>query len=205
MAIITFPATLSVARLSWGLQRRDLSFASAFGSQAVEISSPLWAVSVQFDSVKRTDAGTGAWQALLLKLRGKVNQLALWNIARPAPLGTMRGAMTLNAAAIQGAVSLSIAAAGENLKTLLAGDLLGIVAGITQQVVMVTDNATADATGLIVVNIEPPLRNGFVLGTAVVWDKPAALFRAAQSGQDWDYSGSLVTPRALELIEDWRA
>ncbi len=205
MAVIPFPATLNVARLNWGLRRRDLAFASAFGSQAVEISSPLWAAEVQFDPVKRTDAGTGAWQAFLLKLRGKVNQLELWNLARPAPIGTMRGVMTLNTSAVQGSTSLSVAAAGENLKTLLAGDLLGIGAGITQQVVMVTDNAISDVTGLIVVNITPPLRNSFALGTALVWDKPKVLFRATQSDFSWDYGDSLVTPRALDLIEDWRA
>jgi len=205
MAVITFPATLGVARFNWGLQRRDLSFASAFGSQAVEISSPLWAASVQFDPAKRTALEVGAWQALLLKLRGKVNQLALWHIARPIPIGSMRGAMTLNAAAAQGATSLSVVAAGQNLKTLLAGDYIGLGDGIAQQVVMVTDDATADAAGLITVNIQPPLRSGFALGAAVVWDKPKALFRVTGSDFSADYSGSLVTARALDLIEDWRA
>lgn len=205
MAVFTFPATLGVARLDWGLQRRDLAFASPFGSQAVEISSPLWAASLTFDAVKRTDAGTGAWQALLLKLRGKVNQLELWNLARPAPIGSMRGAMTLNAPAVQGADVLSVAAAGENLKTLLAGDLLGLGTGITQQVVMVTADATSDGVGVILLNIYPPLRNTFTLGAVVTWDKPKALFRATGSDFSWGTGGGLVTPRPLDLIEDWRA
>jgi len=204
MATIPFPATLPVSRMNWGLQRRDLAFASAFGSQAVEISSPLWVASLQFEPTKRTNAEAGAWLSLLLKLRGKVNQLELWNIAQPAPRGTMRGAMTLNAAAVQGATSLTIVAAGENIKTLLAGDLLGLGVGLTQQVVMVTDDATSNGVGLITVNVTPPLRNGFALGAAVVWDKPKVLFRAAQSDFGWDYSGSLATLRALDLIEDWR-
>ncbi|MFA6121923.1 MAG: hypothetical protein WCT35_04920 [Sideroxydans sp.] len=204
MSVITFSESLGVGKFTWGQQRRDLSFNSLFGSQSVGISSPLWMVSITSSNSKESDAG--AWQSLLLKLSGKVNQLELWNVMRPSPIGTMRGTMTLNAAAAQGDVALSIIAASEAAKTLKAGDLLGMGSGTTQQVVMVLDDAVANGSGVISVNINPALRNAFAGGASVVWDKPKALFRQSATKASWDYAqGRAVGGMSLDLIEDWRA
>jgi len=207
MAVVTFPDSLSgVVELSWSQQRRDLSYGSVFGSQAVEIAAPLWAVTLA--APQEYDASAGAWQSLLMKLRGKTNQLELWNFVRPVPLGTMRGTMILSVSAVQGDTSLSISSAGEGGETLLQGDYLGVGSGITQQVVMVTENATADVNGNISVTIEPPIRNAIATGSppgaAVTWSKPKALFRATQSKFGWSYGSTLVNGISLDLIEDWR-
>lgn len=203
MSTITFPTTLEAARLSWGQQRRDLVYSSAFGSQAVENSPALWVVSLAPPPLM--DANAGPWQALMLLLKGKTNALALWNLARPAPLGTMRGTMTLVGAHAQGATTLAIRG-GAAASTLKQGDMLGVGSGTTQQVVMVTADATANGSGVISVNTEPPLRNAFADWAAVTWDKPCALFRVTQSKASWDYTpGVIVSGFALDLIEDWRA
>src|SRR5687768_11276964 len=129
MSIITFPATLKVARSSWAQQRNDVSFRSGFGAQSVELSVPLW--SVMLEATPGLESNGGGWQALGMQLRGQTNQLALWNHARPVPRGSMRGTMTLNASAAQGATTLSIIASGQVSKSLLQGDLLGIGSGLT--------------------------------------------------------------------------
>ena len=204
MAVIALSAALRIARMSWSQQRRDLAFDSIFGSQAVEVSGPRWMVSLAAPLMKEADAG--AWQALLLRLAGKTNQLEVWNQVRPAPLGTMRGSMTLSGAHAQGATALTIAASGQAATTLKAGDLLGLGSAITQQVVMVLDDATADGSGVITVNINPALRNAFSTGAAVNWDKPKALFRATTSRVDWEYrAGRFVEMGGLDLVEDWRS
>lgn len=204
MSIIAFPSTLFPKQFTWGQERRDLAFTSLFGSQSVGVAGALWRVTMEQPNVKDSDAG--AWQALLLKLAGKVNQLELWNIMRPAPLGTMRGTMTLNSAASQGAVSLSVVASGENAKTLKQGDLLGLGSGFGQQVVMVMDDATSNGSGVIAVNIQPPLRAGYAGGASVVWDKPKALFRQVTPKASWNYApGAIVSGIALDLVEDWRS
>jgi hypothetical protein len=324
----------------------------------------------------------GGWQSLGMQLRGKTNQLALWNIARPVPLGTMRGTMTLSSAAAQGATSLSITsthnliqkstefdqspwtgsnytitpntdvapdgtmaadtvtdastssgeliqnisgfvvtntytasvhikkdatpkttrfvqlgltfygstverprvgldtstgeiaarqgplsvsvsdagdywrlavtakssdplntggrieiraatAAGSNMitaaddgnvtgscvvwgaqvdlggltsygKTLLQGDYLGIGSGLTQQVVMVVEDADSSDGRSITVQVEPALRNAFLSGEAVTWDKPKALFRRVDSKFGWQHSAAVVEGFSLDLVEDWR-
>jgi len=202
MSVLEFSQTLGVATFSWAQQRRDISMSSPFGSQAVEVAPPAWLVTLASNAMLETSAGE--WQSFMLRLRGQTNQISLWNLKRPQPRGTMRGTMTLNIAAAQGDVSLSIIASSEAAKTLVSGDLLGIGTGVSQQVVMVTADATANGSGVIAVNIEPPLRNAHLIAAAVTWDKPKALFRRAQSQTRWEYLNSAVSGFALDLIEDTR-
>jgi hypothetical protein len=202
MAVITWSSSLRVARCSWSQQRNDVEFRSMFGAQAVEVSAPVWVVTLE--ATPGLEASGGEWKVLGLKLRGKTNQLALWDLARPIPLGTMRGTMTLNSDAAQGATTLSIVASGQASKTLLMGDHLGIGTLTTQQVVMVTADATGNGSGVISVTVEPPLRNAFSAGESVTWDKPKALFRRVDSKFGWQNYGAVVEGFSLDLIEDWR-
>ena len=198
MSIIQVPAGLSVAAQSWAQQRNDFEFRSAFGAQALEASAPLW-----LSAIMATPKRPELWQALMLQLRGKTNQLALWNMGRPQPKGTMRGTMTLGTTA-QGATALTINAAGQAGKTLLAGDYLGVGAGLTQQVVMVVADATASGAGVVSVVTEPALRNAFASGAGVTWYRPCALFRRKDSTSKWDYEPGVIKGMSLDLIEDWR-
>lgn len=199
MSIIQVPVGLSVATQTWRQQRNDVEHRSMFGAQAQEASGPMWS-SVIAASRKRPEL----WQALMMQLRGKTNQLALWNMGRPQPLGTMRGTMTLGTTA-QGATSLVITAAGQAAKTLLAGDYLGVGSALTQQVVMVCADATSNASGVITVTTEPALRNAFASGAGVTWYRPCALFRRTDSVAQWEYKpGGVVEGMSLSLLEDWR-
>lgn len=199
MAVIQVPTGLSVGKQSWSQKRNDIEFRSSFGAQALEGAGPMWLSTIE-STMKRPEL----WQSLLLQLRGKTNQIALWNMGRPAPKGTMRGSMILGTTA-QGAASLVITAAGQTSKTLLAGDYLGVGSGSTQQVVMVTADAISNGSGAITVATEPALRNAFAAGAAVTWDRPKVLFRRSDSTSQWGYEpGGIVKGMQLSLIEDWR-
>lgn len=204
MSVITFPSTLTVRSQRWEQMRNDETFRSTFGAQSLEVSAPLWATSIIGKQVNDSDAGE--FQSLIMKLKGKTNQLELWNLMRPIPLGTMRGTMTFNANAAAGDTALSIIAATEAAKTLLKGDLLGFGSGVTQQVVMVVADAVANGSGIIAVTVEPSIRNAFVIGNGVTWNQPKVLFRnsGANAKNGWDYSEMLVSGFNLDLIEDWR-
>lgn len=203
MAVITFPTTLYVSAMSWGQRRNELVSRSVFGAQTTEVAAPLWIVTCQIDRL--TDAEAGEWKSLMMRMQGQVNQLALWDHMRPVPIGTMRGTMVVDVNAAAGAVQLVIdAGAGEAGQTLKQGDLLGLGSGLTQQVVMVTADATADGSGVITVDIQPPLRNAFTAGASVTWDQPKALFRRTSSDAIWDYSSVYASGFSLDLIEDWR-
>lgn len=207
MAAIDFPIALSrliaPGGFSWGLHRNDLLNESVFGSQGVEIAGPRRICDLSPIALRGRDAD--AYQALVVSLKGRVNQLRLWNIMRPQPVGTMRGSMTLASAAAQGDLALVITAgAGQAGTTLLAGDYVGLGSGITQHLVMVMADATADGTGQITATIDVPLRDDFAGGTAVVWDYPCALFRQSATDAKWTYGGRSVRGFGLSLIEDWR-
>jgi hypothetical protein len=203
MSVITFPSALYAVRMSWAQQRNDTENRSIFGAQAVEVSAPLWVVSME--GPMKNDTLAGEWKTLLMRLRGKTNQLALWDLMRTVPLGTMRGTLTFNTAPAAGATSLSITGgAGQAGTTLLQGDLLGFGSGLTQQVVMVVANATANGSGVIAVTVEPALRNAFSGGASVVWDQPKVLFRRSSSKAGWDYTTTVVSGFVLDLIEDPR-
>lgn len=190
--------------MTWGQRRNEVASRSVFGAQTTEVAAPVWIASISIDRLPdATDAGD--WKSLLMRLRGQTNQLALWDQMRPVPTGTMRGTMTLSGSHSQGATSLVIdAGVGQASTTLLEGDLLGLGTGTTQQVVMVTADATANGSGVITVTIEPPLRNAFSTAAAVTWDKPKALFRRTNSDAQWDYSTVYASGFGLDLIEDWR-
>lgn len=201
MSIVTFPTTLDVDKFTWEYKPMDVTFSSNFGTQSIAGGMPKWAASLSAPDIYEYQAS--GWQTLLLQLRGKQNQLALWNLARPVPLGTYRGNPTLSSTVAMGATTMTFADVTQTTKTLKAGDFIGIGSGITQQVVMLVADATA-SSGSITITFEPPLRNAFSSGTSVVWDKPKALFRQVSSSNKWEYSSVFTGGFSLDLIEDWR-
>lgn len=201
--IVNFPSNLTlVTGVEWGRLHRDLSFESIFGSGSAELSHPVWTALLTPARFNRAEYAE--WEALLLSMEGRKNQLALWHLDRPQPLGTMRGAMTLNGAHAYGADVLNISAgAGQAGKTLLTGDHLGLGSGMTQQVFKVAADAVADVNGDVSVSVRSVLRNAFANGTAVTWDKPSALFKRVDSRISMKHARGGVDGTPLDMVEDW--
>jgi hypothetical protein len=196
-------SNLKVSSFRWNKYNQMAVFRSSFGSQAITTGAPLWEVDLMGVPEYWNEANQIA--TFLESLEGHTHQLELWNLTQPVPRGTMRGAMVLASAAAQGATTLQISGGvSEANKTLLTGDLIGLGSGLTQQVVRVMSDATADGTGLITVSIGTPLRNAFVSGAAVTWDKPKALFRQKSLNEGIEYVAVVGQPWALSLVEDWR-
>lgn len=192
MAIITLPTTLPLGpQPVWGRQTYDMtSTADLTGSEQSRVfGPPRWTLDLPSPAIQRGRPG-GMWVALLLRLRAG-NLLAAWDVGRPVPVGTLRGTLTLAAAAAKGATSLQITGgSGQAGKTLEPGDWLGLGSGLgTSQSVMCCDLATvtADATGTLTVQVESPLRTAWAAGTAVTWDRPLTYFRRRDSngGTSW--------------------
>lgn len=203
MTVLTWN-NAKVSSFRWKKAHRAAVFASIFGSQSMEGAGPLW--EVDLSGVPQYWGEAQQMEAFLESFEGYKNQLELWYLTRPVPLGTMRGTMVLNADAAQGATSLVISAgSGQAGTTLLRGDLLGLGSGLTQQVVKVMGDDTADGSGVITVQIGTPLRNAFASGAAVTWNKPKALFRQKTLNEGIEYQAVIGQPWTLSLIEDWRA
>ncbi len=202
MSIVTFNPSLRVAKMHWGRADQDVPFRGPFGVQSMNTAQPLWKVSVNFDLLEESESGE--YQSLVMQLAGARNNLALWNVGRPTPRGTLRGSPVLSSAANPGATSLAITAAGQAGTTLLTGDYIGVGTTYTQQVVMVLAPVTLDGSGAGTVSIAPAIRFSQSASSAVVWDKPTALFRQQTVSSGWEYERATASGITLDLLEDWR-
>lgn len=208
MAIITMPAALAIAKAGQiiGQRRYDLNGGSdATGAAQVRLfGPPRWTMTLQAPE-GCTIAEADVWQTMLLQLRGRINHLAAWDVSRPAPLGTMRGSLTLSASAAAGDAAISVTGgAGQAGTTLRAMDWLQIGSGLTSQLVKVTANATANGSGVIALTIEPPLRTAYASATAVAWSTPIAHYKAAADETRWrNWGNRAVQDLVLDLTEQW--
>jgi hypothetical protein len=210
VSVIAWPTTLAPGPGSgFGQARYDLSFMSdATGAQQDRVlGPPRWQLSIVQPSVLPADLA-GQWQAVIMRLRGRVNHLAAWNFGRPRPLGTLSGPLTLNASAAVGAVVL-VVTGGTPGATMLRGDLLQVGTGLgTSQAVMVTDDAVVSGGGLITLATEPPLRTAFAGGAAITLEKPLAYFKLTTTGSTWNYQPAghrpVTTGMSLDLLEHWQ-
>lgn len=209
MSIITLPPTLKLSPGGGVGQRRFdlLTQSDSTGSQQARLlGPPRWTLRlVQPEFLTLAEAGQ--WSALALQLRGRVNVLAAWDPARPAPGGTVRGTLTLAATAAIGATTVSVTGgASQAAKTILAGDWFQIGTGLgSSQLVMCTAAATANGSGVVSLAFEPPLRAGYTSATPVTWDKALAYYRQQTESTSWTYinNGAMVSGLSLDLLEVW--
>lgn len=202
MSAILWPG-FGVASFRWRQTEQQIAFKSIFGSQALAIGSPIWQVDIVGTAEKWQRARE--IEAFMESLGGFKNQVELWNLKQPFPAGTYRGAIVLAANVAAGATTLPLdAGSGQANKTLLKGDLIGIGSGMTQQVMRVAQDAVADGSGVMSVMISAPLRNAFLSGQSVEWNRPKALFRQVGLNEGIQHVQGMSQPWSLSLIEDWR-
>lgn len=199
MAAITLPTTRGFVPSEFVLTIKS-SFAESRSPysgylQSVEnAGASYWTARITWPARSTaTESYAAAVEGLIHRLRSRVDTLSLWDIRRPAPLGTMRSSPVLNGSIAQYALTIGIrnAAAGA---TLLAGDKIGI----SGQLHVVTQDATANGSGVFAgVTIDPPVRAARADGTAIVWDKPTANFVLAQS--EISFQRSLTTLESISI------
>lgn len=202
MATITWPSTAlhRPAAVEWGETRIvRASGGGTLGPSVQTVETPYshrWTAVV---TMRRTTkfAERAQQEALASQINTGSNRAALWHFAMPAPAGTMRGSPTVSGAHAQGATTLAIATTTGN--TLVAGDMLGVTTSIGAQLVRVVTGGTA-AAGVLTVTIAPALRGSVSSGSAVVWDKPTALFTLTDSS----WSSSFVPGEAQPLVLSFR-
>lgn len=147
MPVITLPAGLAVGYdggFQWGQQRYELAGISDAGgaSQVRLFGPPRWTVTMRSPRAVSTQEAV-QWEALLLKARGRVNHVAVHDVNRPVPRGTLRGAPFLLASLPAGSTSaVIVGATAGSVGTWLQGDPLQFGAGVgTSQLVRVMDDA----------------------------------------------------------------
>lgn len=205
MADYTWPsaAPFQPSRFQMRVASTNRAFSSPYSQQVqvVDLMADFWKVVLTLPGdVASNEVYGGQLEAFFDRLKGQANRIVLWNLQRPAPLGTMRGSPTLSLSAAQFANTLTIqTTAGATLR---AGDMVG--AG--GQLFRVMADATANGSGVLVAEVAPRVRSvtGIAAGTAVTWSAPTAPFRLNNSdgvGVDWT-PDQFVAP-TIELREDF--
>lgn len=209
MAVITMGTVVSqtIGDFTIGQMTFEMTETSdVTGASATRVfSPPRWKISMRAMEYLTSDQ-SAEWETMTLQLRGTVNHLAVWDVSRPAPRGTMRGTLTLSALAAAGATTISVTGgAGQASRTLLKGDWLQLGTGVGSQLVKVMADATSNGSGVISLTIEPPLRVQFASATAVTWDKPVAYYKKTGGTVEWsNYAGTLnYSGFPLDLVEQW--
>jgi hypothetical protein len=231
MSILTLPTGLQLAEAVPGQRRYDMAETSdVTGDQSARLlGPPRWHWTLR-SPPKMLLAAASDWDILLVQLRGRVNYLAVYDLMRPAPLGTMRGDLSLASDVAIGATSMQLQGA---VGTVAKGDWFQIGQGLgTSQLVKATASVSStvltrvaqqwktsalanqtwqtsggqtqvwSATGLVTIPFEAPARQFFRAGTIVTWDKPVAYFKSATDAYDAPYApGSFQGGFAIDLTE----
>jgi hypothetical protein len=202
MSDVALPAGILVKSMGIGKDSFDRPHGNPqTGAEQIQIMGPpMWTASL-VSGQALTNKQSALWTKLVMSLRGRVNRIALWDLLKPAPRGTMRGVMTLAAPTLVGATSMTITAAGQASKTLLDADWLTVTNGGDVQLVSLMVDATSDVSGVITVTFEPALRVAYSAGTPVVWDKAYAMFRCTQNSVGWMQDGVTTSGYNLSFKE----
>jgi len=197
MSDYTWPAAWLPKRFQLRVASTTRAFTSPYtaGMQVLDLMADYWRCELDMTPDNSTALG-GQIEAFFDRLKGNANRILLWNLKRPAPLGTLRGTPTLAAAVAQLANTCSIqTAAGA---TLLAGDMLGMGG----QLVRVMADTVANGSGVMAVEFAPRARAAIASGSAVTWSAPTAPFRLVSDGAPVDWRPGMFEAPSIELRED---
>ncbi len=201
MATITWPSSgraFQGAKYDEGLEGNVVISPGRNGNvSAVVIPGNRWMASVVIakDSVAY-DTERGQLEALIATLRHGENRLAIWNLGRPRPNGTLQsGSPTLSGTAAVGATSLALTGCSGSL---LRGDR---IAAAGQRFIVTADQSPSG--GDMTVSVWPPVRSSIGSSTALVYDKPTSLYIPSEPRFMFPYEGTERPAIALELMEVW--
>jgi hypothetical protein len=220
MSIISLPALVvqTLESQSWGQQRYDTTETSdESGEIAVNAGAPpRWTCTLRSPSWLTLEEAA-EWEAMLLRLRGGINHLAVYDVLRPAPRDT--------SCVITNVVG-----------TIARGDWIGLGVGLgTSQTVKAVDpvassvltptsavwvnnvsaaatwvnNASQPATwwlgGTVTLQFEAPAREDMVIGTPVLWDRPLTYFTTTNNQTTWQTgrNGPTLAGYAFDGVEQW--
>jgi hypothetical protein len=199
MTTYSWPTSLKASMFEAQLVPNVRSFASPYGgaAQSIDLLGERWRFMIELPPCLPVQSGER--EAFFTKLRGGAHRVSLWHMARPQPVGTMRGSPTVTSNAAQGADTIAITTTAS--ATVNAGDVLGLTGG---HLVMAAGDATANGGGAMTLTLANRLRAAVSAGAAVTWYQPKADFMMVDSGGVPIGHGPGVSgPIQVEFVEVW--
>lgn len=192
--------------------------------QAVDLGEPVWMADIE--TTPLSQAQSGAWKSLLMKLRGALRTLLLHDVSRPRPLAYAsssdtavrigRGVRIGEARRIGGVAHawgapriIAVDRANSRIQvdtftagaTISPGDYCAWDDGFARRLFMVTDAATADSAGRAWLSVEPaPPASSTALPAALEMFEPAGEFTVLQSSAPYSPPTHSVSLQAAQVL-----
>lgn len=185
---LSMPSSPGFVKSSWGLKRAIAVSTSPFtGSQQVhEYDYALWQAVVTLPPMKREQAA--AWQSLIIRLHGRAGTFLLGDPDAKQPMGTIQGNVTLRGEAQLGDHALELQTSVlSGTDVFKVGDYIQIDEGGSAKLHMIVETTgETNGNGVILVDVEPVIKQYTPSGTSIIWDNPRGLFRMDVSDLQWD-------------------
>jgi hypothetical protein len=196
--IHTWPSTRDFHPVSftWGVRDNSRSFVSELSGamQTMSLPGTRWAVLMEINN-QAPDARARV-EGFLTRIR-QANRIEMHRLDRPRPIGTIAlNGVTLAATASAFASTVSLSGCGAST-TMQAGSMIGIGG----QLLMVAQDATANGSGQMTVQLTHALRAQHPSGSPVVLSRPTAKWILKSGDIDFPRYKTIATPLALELVE----
>jgi hypothetical protein len=202
-AIIDWPDTLRPEKVDWGLFVPQAWGASVFdgSAQADTLGPARWFFTVTTGPLKADLVPE--WEAFLQRLRGRVNLARAWDWRREAPLGVATHLVTGPKVRFDatGASLESFEWTPSTANILKAGSYIGVNGELKR----LSTSASSDATGVAVLNFEPPLRALAPAGGVITLVKPTAKFMLMTERLAMPQEGARHPGFTAQFEEDLRA
>lgn len=158
----------------------------------------MWKMDVSLPPMSRTLAE--AWVGFLLALNGPEGTFLM---GQPG-YTTARGTWSANSPLVNGASQTGKSLAVDGLTasaTVKAGDWLQLGSGSSTRLHKVSQDATANGSGQVTLDIWPRLRSSPSDNAAVTISSPKGIWRLARNDQDWDIDLALIYGLSFSAIE----
>jgi hypothetical protein len=200
---IAWPADLLPSQCEFFLQHNTTVFTSPLTrrQQVLRRQGEKWRCALKIGPTNR--AKGQRIDALLAKLKGAYNTVALWDFARPTPSGDNRLAGGVTDATVLGAHTAgatSIATTGwypSITGILLAGDYIGIGGALYA----LTDDANSDGSNHATLLIAPPLKADAAGGSIITRTQPTTVFQLIDDTQPKREVADMLYTYALSFAE----
>lgn len=197
MTILTIPKQTHFRSSTFGLEENTETFISPISNtiQTLARTGARWYLTINYAPMKRADAQVVI--AFLTKLRGRVNSLNGFDPNATSPLGDVSGSTLLVNGASQTGNSLICDGAEASTLVLKAGDYFEV----NNELKMVTDDATSDASGDVTINFSPSLRSSPSDDASITTTNPNCEMKLVDDNVTWSQSVGDIYNISFSAIE----
>ena len=205
MPSVNWPSALTPATMEMGIRFNcQVSVSDLSGYvQTLELPGARWTMSISMPPLER-DSDGATMEAFIAKLRGQAVRAVMPVFRRETPLGTWAGSPKVN----NEVGSPTLSQTGTSLQvqdfsafaTVKAGDYFNL--GTGGQLLMVTEDGTADSSGLLTLSIHPAIRSAPAHLTALISASPVVpLMILTDPHPRWRVKPGDINEFALDFVE----